>query len=62
MQPALLDILQHQQRGGFPDLAGTEASATIPISDRLLNEVIATLMPKEGRSARFASDRRRETA
>ena len=49
MQPALLDILQHQQRGGFPDLAGTEASATIPISDRLLNEVIATLMPKEGR-------------
>jgi hypothetical protein len=46
MHSVILDFLQRQQRDGFPDLGGTEIAATIPISDRLINELIAELLPK----------------
>jgi hypothetical protein len=46
MHPVILDLLQRQQRDGFPDLGGTEVAATIPIADRLINELIAELLPK----------------
>jgi hypothetical protein len=49
MHPVLLDLLQRQQRDGFPDLAGTEIAATIPISDRLINELIASSLPSGGK-------------
>jgi hypothetical protein len=49
MDPALIDLLQRQQRDGFPDLTGTEVSATIPISERLVNEALAQLLPPNGK-------------
>jgi hypothetical protein len=39
VNPRLLDLLQEQQAGGFPDVAGAEASATIPLSDRLVTRL-----------------------
>jgi hypothetical protein len=41
-------LLAAQRRSGFPDLGGTHAVATIPISDRLLNEFIARALPADG--------------
>ena len=56
MDAAFLDLLQRQQRDGFPDLAGAEIVATIPISERLINEAVAAMLPPEGkvRSVRVA--------
>jgi hypothetical protein len=45
----LYDLLQRQRRAGFPDLAGAEAIATVPIADRLVNEIIARTLPPAGR-------------
>jgi hypothetical protein len=41
----LIDLLLRQRAAGFPDVAGTEVSATVPIADRLLNEFIASHLP-----------------
>jgi hypothetical protein len=49
MDQALLDLLERQQRDGLPDLAGTEVATTIHISERLINELIAKLLPNEGK-------------
>jgi hypothetical protein len=49
MHPAILDFLTRQQQAGFPDFAGAEAAATIPVSDRLINEVIAGMLPDGGK-------------
>ena len=49
MDPAILDLLQRQQHAGFPDFAGAEAAATIPVSDRLINELVAKLLPEGGK-------------
>ncbi len=49
MHPLLLDLLQRQLRDGFPDVAGSDVTATIPISDRAINELIAGLLPAGGR-------------
>src|SRR3954465_9156776 len=49
MHPLLLDLLQREQRQGFPDLAGTEVAATGPVTDRLINDVIARVLPPGGR-------------
>jgi hypothetical protein len=47
--PSLLEaIFAQQRRSGFPAFAGTDASATIPISDRLLSELIARRLPAGG--------------
>jgi hypothetical protein len=49
MDAALLELLERQQRGGFPDLAGAEVAATIPISERLINEAVAAMIPPGGK-------------
>jgi hypothetical protein len=49
MDATLLEVLEHQQRGGFPDLAGAEVAATIPISERLINEAVAAMLPPGGK-------------
>jgi hypothetical protein len=49
MNSVLLDLLQRQQRDGFPDLGGSEVVATIPVSERLVNEAVATLLPPGGK-------------
>jgi hypothetical protein len=49
MDAALIDLLQRQQRDGFPDLAGAEIAATIPISERLINEAVARTLPPGGK-------------
>ena len=54
MNSVLLDLLQRQQRDGFPDLGGSEVVATIPVSERLVNEAVATLMPLDSVAASSA--------
>ena len=49
MHPLFLDLLQRQLRNGFPDLAGSDVTATIPIADRAINELIAGLLPGGGK-------------
>ena len=49
MNSVLLDLLQRQQRDAFPDLGGSEVVATIPVSERLVNEAVATLLPPGGK-------------
>ena len=34
-------LLRQQQSDGFPDLAGTEVSVTVPLSDRLMSRLVA---------------------
>jgi hypothetical protein len=41
-------ILQHLLASRFSDVAGARLSATVPISERLLNELIALLLPRAG--------------
>lgn len=48
MHHILEAFLKQQRHAGFPDLAGTHAAATIPVADRLLNELIARLLPHNG--------------
>src|SRR5262245_9689463 len=45
----LSDLLQRQQSEGFPDLAGAEATATIPISERLVNDLLSQSLANSGR-------------
>jgi len=49
MSVPLLDLLQRQQQNGFPDLAGTDVAATIPVSERFINEMIAQLLSPGGK-------------
>ena len=58
MHDLLNDLLRRQQSAGFPDLAGAAASATIPIADRLTNELIAKALPPSGpvREVQIESD------
>jgi hypothetical protein len=48
MDPRLRDVLSKQQEAGFPGLAGTTVRATIRISEPLLNDVIARVLPPDG--------------
>ena len=48
MRSILEDLLAQQRRAGFPAFAGAGASATIPVSDRLLSELIAHRLPSTG--------------
>jgi hypothetical protein len=41
---AVLDLIALQQRSGFADLTGTEGQGSIRITDRLLNQIVATAM------------------
>jgi hypothetical protein len=49
MNAAIQQLLEAQQRSGFPDLRGSDAALTIPISDRLINEAIALFLPENGK-------------
>lgn len=42
---ALLEILQHLQSTRFGEIAGARVSATVPISEPLLNRVVASTLP-----------------
>ena len=51
MEAAALDewlegLLRQQLADGFPDLRGAEASITLPVSERLLNDVLAKTIPR----------------
>ena len=48
MNEIIAGILQQQLSSGFPDLAGSHVSATIPVSERLINEIIAKTLPPAG--------------
>jgi hypothetical protein len=48
MRALFLDLLQHQARLGYPDFAGTDAHAVIPVTDRILNEIITKTLPVDG--------------
>jgi len=41
----LLDLFQRLHRSGFRDLAGTRITAAVPISEALLNDLIAASLP-----------------
>jgi hypothetical protein len=43
--PELIELLQLLQTTGFQDVAGTRVSATVPLSDRLLTELIVSSLP-----------------
>jgi hypothetical protein len=45
IEPWWLTLLREQQSTDFADLAGSHASFTIPISDRLLGRIIAARLP-----------------
>jgi hypothetical protein len=39
-------VLQRQLADGFPDIRGAQAAITLPISERLLNEILAETIPR----------------
>lgn len=43
--PAFVEILHHLQSTGFRDIAGARVAAAIPVSERLINELVAATMP-----------------
>ena len=45
---SFLEILNHLQSTGFRDVAGTRLSGTIPVSERLINEMVAASIPRGG--------------
>jgi hypothetical protein len=45
MDQRLLRLLEQQAAAGFDGLRGAEASITLPVSDRLLNEIITEALP-----------------
>ena len=46
MDERLVRLFRKQQASGFEDLHGAEASVTLPVSERLLNEVIAETLSR----------------
>lgn len=45
MNPRLLELLHQQRASGYPDVAGAHASATVPVSDRLVTAIINGHLP-----------------
>lgn len=43
---SFLEILRHLHTTRFRDLAGARVSGTVPVSERLINEVVAASIPK----------------
>jgi hypothetical protein len=41
----LIGLLRRQVAAGLQDVRGAEATVTLPVSDRLLNEIVAEMMP-----------------
>ena len=48
LDPRLLAILEQLRASRFSELQGTRATLSIPVSERLLNELITTMMPASG--------------
>jgi hypothetical protein len=44
----LLALLRAQRDAGFADVAGADVSLTLPVSDRLINQMIAERLPRGG--------------
>jgi hypothetical protein len=44
----LLAVVRAQREAGFTDIAGADASLTLPMSDRLINQAIAERLPRGG--------------
>ena len=44
----VLSLLRQQQASGFADIAGAQLTATLPVSERLINQVIAANLPPGG--------------
>ena len=44
----VLSLLRQQQASGFSDLAGAQVTATVPVRERLINQVIAANLPRNG--------------
>ena len=49
MDERFVRLFRRQQASGFEDLHGAEASVTLPVSERLLNEIIAESVPRSVR-------------
>ena len=62
VDPRLLQILEQLRASRFAEIKGAHASFSIPVSERLLNEVIAATMPSTRRFATCTCGRRRPTA
>jgi hypothetical protein len=48
MDARISELLERLRRSRFEDLRGSQASARIPIAERLLNEVVTTSLPPGG--------------
>jgi hypothetical protein len=48
MDPRIVRFFARQLASGFADLRGAEAAVTLPVADRLLNEIIAEALPPSG--------------
>ena len=44
----LVSLLAQQQASGFADLTGAQVTATVPVKERLINQVIAANLPPDG--------------
>jgi hypothetical protein len=49
MDPRVLRILHQLESNSFRDVAGGQVSGTLPLSERLLNELVAASLPPNGR-------------
>ena len=43
----IVDVLDRLRSSGFQDLAGTRFSGSIPVSERLINELVAGSIPRD---------------
>jgi hypothetical protein len=48
MDPRLNNVIERLRQSRFADLAGTRASLHVPVSERLVNEVLAASLPRGG--------------
>jgi hypothetical protein len=48
MEPRLRELLERLQQSRFADLKGTHASVHVPLSERLVNELVAASLPRGG--------------
>ncbi len=46
MDPRFMQLVMRQQAAGFSDLRGATATLMLPVSDRLLNEIVAESLPR----------------
>jgi hypothetical protein len=48
MDSRIEELLSHQLAAGLPDFAGAQATATIPVADGLLNQLVDRFLPRGG--------------